>query len=61
VAQQNEIRKASTGSARSNPDSAKTRKIYRRRDIIELMNRDPKRYEALQPEIMRAYAEGRVK
>ena len=61
VAQQNEIKKASTGSARSNPDSAKTRKIYRRRDIIELMNRDPKRYEALQPEIMRAYAEGRVK
>ena len=61
VAQQNEIKKASTGSARSNPDSAKTKKIYRRRDIIELMNRDPKRYEALQPEIMRAYAEGRVK
>ena len=61
VAQQNEIKKASTGSARSNPDSAKTRKIYRRRDIIELMNRDPKRYEALQPEIMQAYAEGRVK
>ena len=61
VAQQNEIKKASTGSARSNPDSAKTRKVYRRRDIIELMNRDPKRYEALQPEIMRAYAEGRVK
>lgn len=61
VAQQNEIKKASTGSARSNPDSAKTRKVYRRRDIIELMNRDPKRYEALQPEIMQAYAEGRVK
>jgi len=61
VAQQNEIKKASTGSARSNPDSAKTRKVYRRRDIIELMNRDPKRYEALQPEIMKAYAEGRVK
>ena len=46
VAQQNEIKKASTGSARSNPDSAKSRKVYRRRDIIELMNRDPKRYEA---------------
>lgn len=61
VAQQNEIKKASTGSARSNPDSAKTRKIYRRRDIIELMNRDPKRYEALMPEIMKAYQEGRVK
>ena len=61
VAQQNEIKKASTGSARSNPDSAKSRKVYRRRDIIELMNRDPKRYEALMPEIMKAYQEGRVK
>ena len=61
VAQQNEIKKASTGSARSNPDSAKSRKVYRRRDIIELMNRDPKRYEALMPEIMKAYEEGRVK
>ena len=61
VAQQNEIKKASTGSARSNPDSTKSRKVYRRRDIIELMNRDPKRYEALMPEIMKAYQEGRVK
>jgi len=25
------------------------------------MNRDPKRYEALMPEIMKAYQEGRVK
>lgn len=61
VAQKNEVKKASTGSARSNPEGQTSRKIYRRRDIIELMNRDPKRYEALQPEIMAAYAEGRVK
>lgn len=61
VAQQNEVKKASTGSARSNPDGQTSRKIYRRRDIIELMNRDPKRYEALQPEIMKAYSEGRVR
>ena len=60
TAQKNEVRKASTGSARSNPDGAKSQKKFRRRDIIELMNRDPKRYEALQPEIMKAYAEGRV-
>ena len=60
-AQKNEVKKASTGSARSNPEGTKARKTYRRRDIIELMNRDPKRYEALQPEIMKAYAEGRVK
>ena len=61
VAQKNELKKASTGSSRSNPDGQKSRKIYRRRDIIELMNKDPKRYEALQPEIMKAYQEGRVK
>lgn len=61
TAQKNEIKKASTGSARSNPEGTSSQKNYRRRDIIELMNRDPKRYEALQPEIMKAYAEGRVK
>ena len=60
-AQKNEIKKASTGTARSNPEGASPRKTYRRRDIIELMNTDPKRYEALMPEIMKAYAEGRVK
>lgn len=61
VAQKNELKKASTGSARSNPEGQTTRKIYRRRDIIELMNRDPKRYEALSDEIMKAYSEGRVR
>jgi hypothetical protein len=61
VAQKQEVKKAATGSARSNPDSQSSRKIYRRRDIIELMNKDPKRYEALQPEIMKAYSEGRVR
>jgi len=59
--QKNEVKKASTGTARSNPEGATSRKVYRRRDIIELMNSDPKRYEALMPEIMKAYAEGRVK
>lgn len=62
VAKKNEVKKASTGSARSNPEGAKSsRKTYRRRDIIELMNSDPKRYDALMPEIMKAYSEGRVK
>jgi len=61
AAQKNEVRKAATGSTRSNPEGHSTRKIYRRRDIIELMNKDPKRYEALQPEIMKAYQEGRVR
>jgi len=60
-ARKNEVKKASTGTARSNPEGASPKKVYRRRDIIELMNSDPKRYEALMPEIMKAYAEGRVK
>ncbi len=61
VAQKNEVKKASTGSSRSNPEGQSTRKTYRRRDIIELMQKDPKRYEAMMPEIMKAYSEGRVK
>jgi len=36
-------------------------KIYRRADLIRLKMTDPDRYEQLQPEIMKAYAEGRVK
>ena len=59
--QKNEVKKASTGTARSNPEGQSSKKVYRRRDIIELMNKDPKRYEALMPEIMKAYSEGRVK
>lgn len=38
-----------------------SKKIYRREDLIRLRITDPSRYEALQPEIMRAYAEGRVR
>ena len=38
-----------------------TKKIYRRADLIRLKMTDPDRYESLQPEIMRAYQEGRVK
>ena len=60
-ARKQEIKKASTGTARSNPEGQVSKKVYRRRDIIELMNSDPKRYEALMPEIMKAYQEGRVK
>lgn len=59
--QKNEVKKASTGTTRANPEGSTSRKVYRRRDIIELMNSDPKRYEALMPEIMKAYSEGRVK
>jgi hypothetical protein len=43
----------------SQVDSSK--KIFRRADIIKLMQADPDRYEALQDEIMAAYRENRVR
>jgi hypothetical protein len=38
-----------------------SKRVYRRADLIRLKMTDPARYDALQPEIMAAYAEGRVK
>jgi len=57
---QRQAKAASTGSAKGSGE-APSRKIYRRADIIELMQKDPKRYNAMSDEIMQAYAEGRVK
>ena len=54
------VKTASTGSTKGSGETA-SKKNYRRADIIELMRRDPDRYEAMAPEIMQAYAEGRVK
>jgi hypothetical protein len=54
------VKAASTGNARGSSESA-PKKIYRRADIINLMKTDPNRYAALQPEIMLAYQEGRVR
>jgi hypothetical protein len=54
------VKAASTGNARGSNESA-PKKIYRRADIINLMRTDPDRYAALQPEIMKAYAEKRVR
>ncbi len=50
---------ANTGSGRGSSETSK--KVYRRSDIIKLMETDPERYEALSDEIFRAYQEGRVK
>lgn len=50
-----------SGGQSTNVEDAQSRKIYRRADIIQLMKTDPKRYSALQPEIMKAYQEGRVR
>jgi len=49
------------GVSRSSAESTAGKKIYRRADLIRLKTNDPSRYEALQDEILRAYAEGRVK
>ena len=57
---QRQAKAASTGTAKGSGE-APSRKIYRRADIIELMQKDPKRYNAMSDEIMQAYAEGRVK
>lgn len=54
------VKNASTGSSKGSGEPA-SKKTYRRSDIIELMQRDPDRYQALATEIMQAYAEGRVR
>lgn len=59
-ARKNSVKAASTGNARGSSEGSR-KKIYRRADIIKLMQSDPDRYMALQPEIMAAYADGRVK
>jgi hypothetical protein len=55
-----QVKAASTGSSSGSSEKA-SRKIYRRADIINLMRTDPARYQALSDEILKAYAEGRVK
>ena len=60
-AQKQAVRSASTGAVRGNSDVQGSRRVYRRADIRELMRTNPQRYEDLQEEIMRAYAEGRVR
>ena len=60
ASRKNAIKSASTGNARGAGEGTR-KKVYRRADIIKLMQADPDRYMALQPEIMEAYADGRVK
>ena len=60
-AQKQAVKSANTGAVRGNSDVRGSRRVYRRADIRELMKTNPKRYEDLQPEIMQAYVEGRVR
>jgi len=61
TAQKKAVRAASVSGPRGNADAASSKRVYRRADIRQLMRSDPNRYEDLQDEIMRAYAEGRVR
>lgn len=54
------LRTASTGGSSGSADH-NSKKIYRRADIIKLMQTDPERYASLHDEILQAYAERRVK
>ena len=60
-AQKKAVRAAAVGGPRGNADAASSKRVYRRADIRQLMQTNPERYEDLQPEIMAAYAEGRVR
>ena len=53
--------KAATTTVKSGSDEAPSKKVFRRSDIIKLMQTDPDKYDMMQPEIMQAYREGRVK
>lgn len=54
------VKSGSTGNV-SGSGERPSRKIYRRADIVELMTKEPQRYQALASEIRQAYADGRVK
>jgi hypothetical protein len=55
------VLKSATATAAKSSEEVSSKKIYRRADIIKLMQTDPDRYDSLQPEIMAAYREGRVR
>lgn len=54
-----ELKAATVPSGSSS--SEQTTKVYRRADLIRLKMTDPARYDAMSDEILKAYAEGRVK
>ena len=60
AARKQQAKAASTGTAKGSGETPR-KKIYRRTDIIKLMQTDPQRYLDLADEITLAYSEGRVK
>tara|TARA_R110002073_G_C9403937_1_gene574802 strand:+ start:634 stop:1431 length:798 start_codon:yes stop_codon:yes gene_type:complete len=59
-ARKSKLKSASTGTAQGSSEKA-SKQIYRRSDIIKLMQTDPDRYQSISGEIMKAYQEGRVR
>jgi len=59
-AEKQQARKRATLEGTGNRNKG-TKKVYRRADLIKMKMQDPDRYQAMQDEIMQAYAEGRVK
>ena len=59
-ARKQSLKSGSTGNLKGSGEPSK-KKIYRRADIVELMTKDPERYQSLASEIRQAYADGRVK
>ena len=60
AARKSSVKAAATGNARGAAEGSR-RKVYRRADIIKLMKTDPERYQSMSDEILKAYAEGRVR
>jgi len=60
TARKQSVKSGATGSAKGSNEPNR-KKVYRRADIVELMTKDPQRYQALASEIRQAYSEGRVK
>ena len=60
AARKSSVKTASTGNARGTSEGSR-RKVYRRADIIKLMKTDPERYQSMSDELLKAYAEGRVR
>ncbi len=53
--------RAATTTISSGSDEAPTKKIFRRADIMKLMQTNPDKYDMMQDEIMAAYREKRVR
>lgn len=58
-ARKQSVKSGSTGNTKGSGERP-SKKTYRRVDIVELMTKQPERYQALAAEIRQAYAEGRV-